>query len=61
MCLVLFFILELLLLYRWDAMPLFWAHSANLEDYIPLNEVLGPPPPVSLGNVWDYGRSQFEG
>lgn len=26
----------------------------TLEEYIPLNEVLQPPPAVDLGDVWDY-------
>ena len=27
----------------------------TLEDYIPLDETLLPPPAVNLGRVWDYG------
>ena len=27
----------------------------TLEEYLPLNEVLQPPPPVDLGDVWTYG------
>lgn len=27
----------------------------TLEEYIPLNEVLQPPPAVDLGDVWEYG------
>ena len=27
-----------------------------LEDYIPLDEVLVPPPAVDLGQVWDYNN-----
>ena len=31
-----------------------------LEEYIPLDEVLRPPPPVNLGEVWDLGyRTTF--
>jgi hypothetical protein len=27
----------------------------TLEQYLPLNEVLRPPPAVNLGDVWNYG------
>ena len=27
----------------------------TLDDYIPYNEVLRPPPIVQLGDMWDYG------
>ena len=27
----------------------------TIEEYIPLDEVLTPPPAVNLGGVWDYG------
>ena len=31
-----------------------------LEEYIPLDEILRPPPPVNLGEVWDLGyRTTF--
>ena len=26
----------------------------TLDNYLPLDEVLSPPPAVNLGNVWDY-------
>ena len=29
----------------------------TLEDYLPLSELLHPPPAVNLGNVWDYGNT----
>ena len=28
-----------------------------LEDYLPLHEILDPPPAVNLGDVWDFGVS----
>ena len=28
----------------------------TLEDYLPLSELLHPPPAVDLGDVWDYGH-----
>jgi hypothetical protein len=28
----------------------------TLEDYLPIDELLSPPPAVNLGNVWDYGH-----
>jgi hypothetical protein len=31
-----------------------------LEDYLPLDEVLEPPPAVNLGTVWDYGGTPLE-
>ena len=35
----------------------FFGHvPPTLDDYIPLGEVLTPPPAVNLGNVWDYGN-----
>ena len=27
----------------------------TLEDYIPVDEIIQPPPPVKLGTLWDYG------
>jgi hypothetical protein len=33
-------------------MPVLWACPA----YMPLDEVLSPPPAVDLDNVWDYGE-----
>ena len=29
--------------------------TPTLEDYVPLDEVLCPPSPVNLGEVWDLG------
>jgi hypothetical protein len=29
----------------------------TLEDYLPLDEILQPPPAVDLGDVWDYGTT----
>ena len=31
----------------------------SLEDYLPLDEVLLPPPAVNLGTVWDYGHADL--
>lgn len=31
----------------------------TLKDYLPINELLHPPPAVNLGNVWDYGLWQI--
>jgi hypothetical protein len=61
MCHVSFFILNCYYCINGMQCHYFGHIVPTLEDYIPLNEVLDPPPPVNLGNVWDYGRSQSEG
>ena len=34
----------------------FFGHSPpTLEEYLPLEEEIPPPPPVKLGTMWDYG------
>mmetsp|Transcript_7749 Transcript_7749/g.13067 ORF Transcript_7749/g.13067 Transcript_7749/m.13067 type:complete len:122 (+) Transcript_7749:2932-3297(+) len=31
-----------------------WANRVRVDEYLPLNEVLPPPPAVDLGDVWDF-------
>lgn len=58
MCLVSFFILNCFYCIDGTRCRYFGHIAPTLEDYIPLDEELAPPPAVDLGNVWDYSGSQ---
>jgi len=55
MCLVSFFILNSFYCLDGTRCCYFGHIPPTLEDYLPLDEVLSPPPAVNLGAVWDYG------
>ena len=55
MCLVSFFVLNCYYCICGTRCRYFGHIPPTLEDYLPLDEVLHPPPAVNLGNVWDYG------
>lgn len=60
MCLVSFFILNCHYCIGGTRCHFFGHVLPTLEDYLPLKEVLVPPPSVNLGSVWDYsGSSEF--
>ena len=54
MCLVSFFILNCYYCIRGTRCEYFGQIPPTLEEYIPLGEVLLPPPAVDLGDVWEY-------
>jgi hypothetical protein len=56
-CLVSFFILNCFYCIDGTRCRYFGHVPPTLEDYLPLEEVLCPPPAVDLGNVWDYGST----
>jgi hypothetical protein len=55
-CLVSFLILNYIYCIDGTRCRYFGHVPPTLEDYMPLDEVLSPPPAVDLGNVWDYGQ-----
>ena len=55
MFLVSFFILNCYYCITGQRARYFGQVPPTLEDYIPLEEILQPPPAVNLGRVWDYG------
>ncbi len=55
-CLVSFLILNCIYCIDRTRCRYFGHVPPTLEDYLPLDEVLSPPPAVDLGNVWDYGQ-----
>ena len=55
MCLVSFFVLNCYYCIGGTRCRYFGQIPPALEDYLPLNEVLQPPPAVDLGEVWNYG------
>jgi hypothetical protein len=55
-CLVSFLILNCIYCIDGTQCRYFGHVPPTLEDYLPLDEVLIPPPAVDLGNVWDYGQ-----
>lgn len=55
MCLVSFFILNCYYCVNGTRSRYFGYRPPTLDDYLPLDKVLEPPPPVDLGTVWDYG------
>ncbi len=44
----------LLLLSQWDKVRIFGHATPSLEEYVPLDEQLLPPPTVQLGDTWDF-------
>jgi len=55
MSLVSFFVLDCYFCLHGTQSQYFGQIPPTLEDYIPLDELLQPPPAVRLGEVWDYG------
>jgi hypothetical protein len=55
MCLVSFFILNCHYCIDGTRSTFFGHVAPTIEDYLPLDEELVPPPAVNLGLVWDYG------
>jgi hypothetical protein len=53
-CLVSFLILNCIYCINRTRCQYFGHVLPTLKDYMPLDEVLRPPPAVDLGNVWDY-------
>jgi hypothetical protein len=56
MCLVSFFILNCYYCIDGTRCEYFGQIPPTLEDYLPTDELLFPPPAVQLGDVWDFGR-----
>ena len=59
MCLVSFFVLNCYYCICGTRCRYFGHIPPTLEDYLPLDEMLHPPPAVNLGNVWDYGSDNI--
>eukprot|EP00984_Skeletonema_dohrnii_P000484 scaffold165_cov106-Skeletonema_dohrnii-CCMP3373.AAC.9 len=59
MALVSFFILNCYNCINGGRCEKFHQVPPTLESYIPLDEVLHPPPAVNLGDVWDYGQQHM--
>ena len=57
MSLVSFFLLNCFYCFDGPRCTYFGQVAPTIEDYLPLDEVLSPPPAVNLGTVWDYGSS----
>ena len=57
MCLVSFFMLNSYYCIGGSRCRYFGHIPPTLEEYIPLDEVLQPPPAVNLGEVWDFGQN----
>jgi len=55
MCLVSFFVLNCYYCLHGTQSRYFGQIPPTLEEYIPLDEEINPPPAVRFGNVWDYG------
>lgn len=53
-CLVSWFILNCYYCLNGNRSEYFGQISPTLDDYIPLDEEIDPPPAVHLSNVWDY-------
>lgn len=54
-CLVSFFILNYFYCIGGTRCRYFGHVPPTLKDYLPMDEVLHPPPAVNLGDLWDYG------
>ena len=57
MSLVSFFVLNCYYCLHGTQSQYFGQISPTLEEFIPLDEEIVPPPAVRLGDVWDYGTT----
>lgn len=56
LCLVSFFMLNCYNCLLGTRCQFFGREPPTLDEYLPLNEVLAPPPAVNLGDIWDLGQ-----
>ena len=56
LCVVSFFIQNCYYCLQGNQSRVFGHTAPALQDYIPLGEILRPPPAVQLGDVWDFGN-----